>query len=430
MQPKHLAYASLLMAFGAVLLPYSVPLPPLTVIDSLSDTQLSSLATDLSSWLLQLAGATTLVVGVVAFTAVQASGGLVGTRKLRAVLNKSVAAVACWFTLILVIAQSTILRIEADSGSHDDLARATSWSVISFASTLLSIAAIFLEQVYFSNLDHLARDFSGHVTAAAIRKFGFISGASRSTNIQRYNLDFQGPDPVGALSEIFSHSVEAHDRVLLQLVCDALASRATESARVRLRMETLQAIYAGRLNIRAPLRRRVERHADDATVVCLYVTHFFVRNASNLRRKWRIPTARHPFLLSALRMLRALGPHYELRPATRICAEGIAVIILAARRETPWATREPYGAVALVAIDMWNLGHRDAAVKLWQAYTICGLDGNPDLFPSPPASLVPPELARITAVTTSRFGADPAWLPGRRNSLWMQMLPELQTRAQ
>jgi hypothetical protein len=426
LRPSQLSILALLLTMVSLAAPWITALPPLAVLAGMADDVLVELGRDASSWLLQLAGAAGLIIGAVAFLAVQAAGGMVATRRLRTVLRSSSAAVASWFTLVLVVLEAVLLRVFAVTEQAPQLARLLGWSALALVAVFVAIGAIFLEQVHFADVYRLTPEFAREVTASAVRKFGFITGPPASLNIQRYNLDFDRTDPMGPLGELFEHAVQAHDRVLLQSICDALVGRVAAAALIPLRAPPLRVVYAERLTRSAPTSRRRARRPDDAAVVCVYVMHFFVRNAPNLRRKWRTPTGRHPFLLAGLRLLRTTAPHPELGAAVAIAAEGVAAMTLAARAEPRRATVEPYGAVALTAIDLWTLGHHKPAALLWQAYQLCHL-GNPELFPRPPRA-VPPAFDSIAALT-ARLARHPGWAPGRRTSLWIQMLPELDARA-
>ncbi len=428
LRPGNLSGLALLLTIAAGVLPWIDAVPALRLLHRLNDTELVALGKDMSTWLLQLAAAAGLIVGAAAFLAVQAAGGLVATRRLRTVLRNSSAAVSCWFTLMLVAAEAVTLRVVAVTTAHDQVARLIGWSFLALAAVFVAVGAIFLEQVHFADVYRLAPEFSRGISAAAIRRFGFVAGPLRSLSIQRYNLDFCGTDPIGPLGEVFEHAVQAHDRVLLQSICDAMGGRVAAAARVPFRTERLREIAAQRLTTVARASRRRARRTDDAAVVGLYVVHFWVRNAANLRRKWRTAAGRHPFLLSALRTLRSIAPYPELAASTVLVAEGLAAMVLAARAEQRCATVEPYEVVALVAFDLWHLGHREAAALLWQAYLVCHATGNAPLFPIP--SAVPPaELNNLARVVEQRLARDPTWVPGARSSLWIGMLAELDART-
>jgi hypothetical protein len=426
--PTQLGVLALLASAAAGIMAQVSAIPPLRVIGGLGQRALTGLGTDVSTWLLQLSGAAALIVGAVAFLAVQAGGGIVATRRPTAILHSSSAAVLCWLTLLVVIGDAIFLRLRVAVGTHGEVARAVSWSGLALVAVLAAVGAIFLEQVYFADMYRLTRYFARDITARAILDFGFVDGPPESLNIQRYNLDFRRTDPIGPLSEIFEHSIQAHDRVLLQYICDTLARRVTQAGGVPLKAEQIRAIYLNRLAGPAPRNGRRAGRAADTSVVCLYVMHFLVRNAANVRRKWRMPTGRHPFVFAALRLLRSLSPYPEYGQATDLAAEGLAAMILAAREEKQWASTEPYGAVALMAIDLWELGQARAASRLWEAYTVCRMTGNRDLFPLPRVA-VPRHLGRAGQRARARVRRDPQWVPGARQSLWLQMLAELNARS-
>jgi hypothetical protein len=120
--------------------------------------------------------ATYRIVGAVVFLAVQAGAGIVTTRRSQAILRSSSAAVLCWLTLLIVIGDAIFLRLLVATGTHGEIARAVSWSVLGLAAILLAVGAIFLEQVYFADMYRLTRHFARGITARSIRLFGFVDG--------------------------------------------------------------------------------------------------------------------------------------------------------------------------------------------------------------------------------------------------------------
>jgi hypothetical protein len=113
---------------------------------------------------------------------------------------------------------------------------------------------------------------------------------------------------------------------------------------------------------------------------------------------------------------------------TALIAEGLSAIVLAARKEQRLATVEPFGAVALTAIDLWHLGHHSAAANLWQAYVVCHTTGDQTLFPQ--ASIAPPsEFEQLEEFVREELARDPHWVPAVKDSLWVGMLAELDARG-